>query len=79
MNAEIIARLARTCDAGQKIENEQLEELTDLLAEKVAAKLAAKKNLTSVARCPTTLLFRVEINSWMRLNTIGCNALKRPT
>lgn len=43
MNAEIITRLAQTYDVGQKIESKYLDELADLLAEKVAAKLVSKK------------------------------------
>lgn len=43
MNAEIIARLAQTYDAVQKIENKQLDDLAELLAEKVASKLTKKK------------------------------------
>ena len=43
MNAEIITRLAQTYDAGQKLESKHLDDLAELLAEKVAAKLANKK------------------------------------
>lgn len=43
MNAEIITRLAQTYDAGQKLESKQLDDLAELLAEKVALRILKKK------------------------------------
>jgi uncharacterized membrane protein affecting hemolysin expression len=43
MNAEIIMRLVQTYEAAQRIENRQLDELAELLAEKVAQRLLKKK------------------------------------
>lgn len=43
MNAEIITRLVQTYDTGQKLENKQLDELAELLADKVVARLTPKK------------------------------------
>lgn len=42
MNAEIITRLAQTYDAGQKLDGKQLDELAELLAEKLAKRLKQK-------------------------------------
>lgn len=43
MNSEIITRLGQTYELTQKVENKQLDELAELLADKIAARLGAKQ------------------------------------
>lgn len=43
MNAEIVTRLAQTYENTQKVEQKQLEDLAEVIADRVAAKLSAKK------------------------------------
>jgi hypothetical protein len=44
MNAEIILRLAQSYADTQPLEHQRIDELAEILAEKIATKLSAKKN-----------------------------------